>query len=140
MQGDVSAAADELVKAVKLSPDNHHVLMAQAHVQLEKDQFEDAVKTLERLYAFDRRADIAFSYGNALLATNKDANVEIAVDVLTGIDMATVNLQMRNTLAFTTVRAAVKIQRWDRIREFLTSMEPHVAAESVEALAGFCGS
>ena len=56
MQGDVSAAGDELVKAVKLSPDNHHVLLAQAHVQIEKDQFEDAVKTLERLYAFDRRA------------------------------------------------------------------------------------
>ncbi len=137
MQGDVSAAADELVKAVKLSPDNHHVLLAQAHVQIEKDQFEDAVKTLERLYVLDRRADIAFSYGNALLATNKDAKVELAVDVLTGIDMATVNPQMRNTLAFTTVRAGVKIQRWNRIREYLTSMESHIAAESVEALRAF---
>ncbi len=137
MQGDTSGAADELAKAVKLSPDNLHVLIAQSHVQLEKDQFEDAAKTLERLYASDRRADIAFFYGNALLATNKDANVELAFDVLTGIDMATVNPQMRHTLTFTTVRAGVKIQRWERIREYLVAMEPHIAAASVEAVRAF---
>jgi tetratricopeptide (TPR) repeat protein len=137
MQGDVSGAADELAEAVKLAPDTLRVLLAQAHVQMEKDQFEDAIKTLEGAYAFDQRADIAFSYSNALLATNKDSNVELAVEVLTGIDMATVNPQMRNTLTFTTVRAGVKVQRWERVRDYLVAIEPHVAPESVETLRAF---
>lgn len=137
MQHDISAAADELAEVVKLSPDNLRVLLVQAHVQIEKDQFEDAVKTLERAYAFDQRADIAFSYGNALLATNKDANVELAVRVLTGMDMATVNPQMRNTLAFTTVRAGVKIQQWKTVADYLATIEPHIESESVEAMRAF---
>jgi tetratricopeptide (TPR) repeat protein len=137
MQGDASAAADELAEAVKLGPDNLHVLLVQSHVQMEKDQFEDAAKTLERLYASDRRADIAFSYGNALLATNKDADVELAFDVLTGIDMATVNPQMRHILTSTTVRAGIKIQSWERIRDYLVAIEPHVEAASVEVLRAF---
>ena len=51
--------------------------------------------------------------------------------------METVNPEMRTTLAFTTVRAGVKIQRWDRIRAYLTSMESHIAVESIEALRAF---
>jgi tetratricopeptide (TPR) repeat protein len=136
MQNKGALAADEADRAIQLSPDDAPSLMARAQAQFAKNQIDDGIASLERAYAVDPRADVAFNYGNALFNRSKNKDLEIAAEVLTGIEMATVVPMMRHAVAVQTVRALAKKQDWDAGRLYLDEVAPLVDPESAAALRG----
>lgn len=130
-------AANEAERAYRLAPDNLSALLARSQIQFANDQIDEGVTTMERAFAVEPRADVAFNYGNALFNRAKGKDLEIATQVLKSIDLASVVPQMRHGIALLTVRNFIKTSDWDAADRYLGGIENHLIPESTLSLRGF---
>jgi tetratricopeptide (TPR) repeat protein len=130
-------AADEADRAYLLAPDNLNALLAKSQVQFATNQIDEGIVTLERAFAVEPRADVAFSYGNALFSRSKGKDLEISIQVLTGIDLSSVVPPMRHGIALQTLRSFNKTNDWDAADRYLNETERHLIRESILSLRGF---
>ena len=137
MDGRKEEATDEAREAYKLAPDNIQVLLAQSQTQFANDQIGEAIGALERAYAIESRADVAFSYGNALFTRSRGNDLDVAVKVLVAIDLTTVVPNMRPAIATQTLRSLIKREDWKEGYSYLDRSEAYLAAETVSSLRGY---
>jgi len=86
--------------------------------------------------AVEQSADVAFNYGNALFNRAKDKDLEIAIQVLKGIDLINVVSQMRHGIALLTVRTLIKTSDWDGADQYLDEIENRLTPESILSFRG----
>jgi tetratricopeptide (TPR) repeat protein len=137
LDGKKEEATDEAREAYKLAPDNIQVLLAQSQTQFANDQIGEAIGALERAYAIESRADVAFSYGNALFTRSRGNDLDVAVKVLVAIDLTTVVPNMRSAIATQTLRSLIKREDWKEGYSYLDRSEAYLAAETVSSLRGY---
>lgn len=130
-------AADEADLAYRLAPDNLSALLARSQIQFANDQIDDGIVTMERAYAVEPRADVAFNYGNALFNRAKGKDHEIAIQVLKSIDLTSIVPQMRHGIALLTVRTFIKTSDWDPADQYLDEIENRLTPESILSFRGF---
>ena len=137
LQNKKQEATDEAIRAHRLSPDNIHALLARSQVQFANDQIGEGIASLERAFAVEPRADVAFNYGNALFTRAKGSDLEIAIEVLTGIDLTGVIPAMRPAIATQALRSLLKKKNWDKAGLYLDRIESQLSPESLASLRGF---
>lgn len=137
LEGRKREAADEAEHAYRLAPDNLSALLARSQIQFANEQIDEGIVTMERAFAIEPRADVGFSYGNALFNRAKGKDLEIATQVLKGIDLASVVPQMRHGISFLTIRTFIKTGDWDEAEQYLSGIESHLIPESILSLRGF---
>jgi tetratricopeptide (TPR) repeat protein len=136
MQSKTESAVQEADKAYHLSPDNVQSLVARSQVQFATAQPDAGIASLERAYSVEDHAEVAFNYGNALLTRSKDKDLEIAIEVLTAVDLSTVVPMMRHPVATQTLRALMKKQDWARGHQYLDSVSGLIEPDSEAVLRG----
>jgi tetratricopeptide (TPR) repeat protein len=136
IQGKTEPAAKQSNKAYQASPDNVQALLSRARGQFAASQPEAGIALLERAYAVGNDAEVALFYGNALLTRSRDKDLDIAVEVLTGIDLGTVVPLMRHSVALQTLRALMEKRDWGRGSQYLDSASQYLEADSEAALRG----
>jgi tetratricopeptide (TPR) repeat protein len=130
-------ATDEANRAYQLSPDNIQTLLARSQTQFANEQITEGMASLERAYVLEPRADVAFSYGNALFNRSKDSDLETAIEVLTGIDLTSVIPAMRPAIATQTLKTLIKKKDWEKASLYLDRIESQLSPETVSSLRGF---
>jgi tetratricopeptide (TPR) repeat protein len=129
-------ALDEADRAVQLNPNSIQALMARSQAQFENDIIGEGINSLERAYAIEPRADVAFHYGKALFTRSKDNDLQLSVTVLAGIDLATVVPMMRHAMAMQTWNSVMKTKDWERAKIYLDANEPLLGPDSLSVLRG----
>lgn len=129
-------AYDESDRAVQLNPNNAQALMARAQAQAAMDLNGESISSLERAFAIEPRADIAFMYGRALFSRSAGADLTTSIKVLTGIDLNTVVPMVRHSFAIHALRAIIKDEDWEEAEAYLDSNEPLLAPETMSVLRG----
>ncbi len=137
MQNKKKDAIDEANRAHRLSPDNILTLLARSQVQFASDQIGEGIASLEHAFAVEPRADVAFSYGNALFTRAKSGDLEIAIEVLTGIDLTSVIPVMRPAIATLALRSLLKKKEWDKAKLYLDRIGSQISPESLASLYGY---
>lgn len=137
MDGRKEEATEEARQAYKLAPDNIQVLLAQSQTQFANDEIGEGIAALERAYAIEPRADVAFSYGNALFTRSRGNDLDVAVKVLLAIDLTTVIPNMRPAIATQTLRSLIKKEDWKGGYSYLDRSEAYLATETVSSLRGY---
>lgn len=137
MDGRKEEATEEARQAYKLAPDNIQVLLAQSQTQFANDQIGEGIGALERAYAIEPRADVAFSYGSALFSRARGNDLDLAVKILLAIDLTTVMPTMRPAIATQTLRSLIKKEDWKEGSSYLDRSESYLAAETVSSLRGY---
>jgi tetratricopeptide (TPR) repeat protein len=123
--------------AYRLDPDNLQALLARSQVQFASDEIGDGIATLERAYAVEQRADVAFSYGKALFTRSQGGDLELAIEVLTTIDLAGVIPAMRSAIATQALKSLLKKKDWDKARLYLDGKESQLGPDSLSSLRGY---
>lgn len=117
LQNKRPEATKEAKRADRLSPDNIQARLARAQVQFANDQISKGIASLELAFAVEPRADVAFQLRQCSLHPCEGGDLEIAVEVLTGIDLTDVIPAMRPAIAARIVRAERCLFRWSsRVR------------------------
>ena len=137
LQNEKQEATEEADRAHRLSPDNIHALLARAQVQFANDQIGEGIASLERAYTIEPRADVAFSYGNALFTRSQGSDLEVAIEVLIGIDLTGVIPVMRPAIATQALKSLLKKKDWDKTRRYLDKVASHLSPESLSSLRGY---
>src|SRR5258708_2436598 len=110
---------------------------------LRTNQIDEGIVTLERAFAVEPRADVAFSYGNALVSRSKGKDLEISIQVLTGIDLSSVVPPMRHGICCRPVPErdrAASDSGIDPLLAWLSCPQPRRIQESGNFTGEFSGS
>ena len=134
--GKFREASDEADRSVKLAPENSQAHMARAEAQFANGLSGEGVASLQRAYAIEPREDVAFMYGRALFARSRDNDLELAVEVLKGIDLSNVFPIARHAFALQTLQALMKAQSWIEAKRYLDNVGSLLGPENLSVLRG----
>jgi tetratricopeptide (TPR) repeat protein len=136
LQDKNQEAYEESGRAVQINQKNPQALMARAQAQAAVDLNGEGISTLERAFAIEPRADIAFLYGKALFARSSGNDLKASVAVLSGIDLRTVVPMARHGFAIQALRAIIKDEDWVKAQTYLDENESLLSAETLFLLRG----
>ena len=137
LQGRKTEASEDARAAYQIDPNDINVLLAVAQSQLDQGHVEEGFAALARAHGISPRADVVLVYGRALAARGNEADLDRAISVLEGTNLATTPALMRPPIATRTVQCMVMRKAWDRASTYLQGAETKVESVVVLALKGF---
>jgi tetratricopeptide (TPR) repeat protein len=128
---DAEADAHE---AIRLDPENVQVLLALSHLHGTAKRLNESIRLLERAYRKGARPEATFLYARALLQRGLPDDTQLALSLLTSIDVSLLRPEFRPTVATAVVNTMVRMQKTKDAEEYLATNAQHVRREALTAL------
>ena len=108
LQKRPTEAETDAQDAHRIDPDNVQVMMALSEIHMATSQPDEAIKLLERAHRMDPQAVVEFMYGRALLRRGSPQDLDSGVPVLSAIDIASLQPDMRPPVATLAIQGMIR--------------------------------
>ena len=121
-------------EAIRLDPENVQVLLALSHLHGTAKRLNESIRLLERAYRKGARPEATFLYARALLQRGLPDDTQLALSLLTSIDVSLLRPEFRPTVATAVVNTMVRMQKTKDAKEYLAANAQQVRKEALTAL------
>ena len=121
-------------EAIRLDPENVQALLALSHLHGTAKRLDESISLLERACRKGAHPEATFLYARALLQRGVPNDKQLALSLLTGLDVPLLRPELRSTVASAVVDAMVRMQSTKGAKEYLAANAEHVRKEVVTAL------
>jgi tetratricopeptide (TPR) repeat protein len=133
-QEEAEADAHE---AIRLDSDNVQALLALSHLHSTARRLDESIRLLERAYRKSARPEAAFMYARALLQRGVPDDTQLALSLLTSVEITSLRPEFRSVIASTTVDTMVQKKDTRGAKEYIAGVTPHVNTEVASALRAY---
>src|SRR5208337_39370 len=121
-------------EAIRLDPENVQALLALSHLHGTAKRLNESIRLLERAYRKGAHPEATFLYARALLQRSVPDDTQLALSLLTSLDVSLLRPEFRPTVASAVVDVMVRMQNTKGAKEYLAANAQHVRKEAVTAL------
>jgi tetratricopeptide (TPR) repeat protein len=136
LQRRVEEAEADAHEAIRLDPDNVQALLALSHLHGTAKRLNESVRLLERAYRKSAQSEATFLYARALLQRGVPDDVQLALPLLTSLDLSRLRPEFRPMVASAAVDVMLRRHDTRIAQEYLAGIAQYLAQEAVTALRG----
>jgi len=137
LQKRIDEAEADAQSAHRIDPDNLQVMMAISEIRANSSRIDEAIALLERAHRLNPTPDVQFMYGRALLRRGSSHDLDAAVPILSGIDIAPLQREMRPSVATLTVQGMIRKKDQLAATDYLNRISAHLDDIVLNSLRGY---
>jgi tetratricopeptide (TPR) repeat protein len=135
-QGRTDDAEKDALEAQRIDPDNVRVLIALAQIRSKID-VDGAIKLLERAHRISPLADVDYMYARMLLRRAEAPDIELAIALLSAVDVPSLPSPMKGIVATLAVQAMARKGDQGVAAAYLEPISEELEATLRDSLRGY---